>query len=629
MHYRQMLASGLVLAMLGPSPASAASAPDRGTAFTPRPQSQPLYGTKDPSEDPERQQHFVEGHDGTDLYVETWLPAPKKGRKPPKRVPTILIMTPYVSQGQEAIGPSGDIPSFVDYFTARGYAVAQHHVRGTGESGGCLEQTSANQIDDGARVIEYLGAEADWSNGRVGMYGASYDAETQISTAGLGDRDRIKYLKAIIPTASVGGQYDWNFMDGVPWQGQPLIGNAGYLASVSLTPGERPAPQHYPEKLLCQGEVMASSADLNGDFTEYWQAREYRPGAPKVRAATLFVHGLRDFNVQPITIAGFFDRLSDKTPHKGLFGVWNHAFPHAHNSVEPTWVRSDWYAMATAWYDRYLKGLNTGVARWPDVQVQSSDGQWWAVEEYPTSGGPIGHLALGPDGKLGVGSPKGASTYTEQPSSDDSAGPREVVFETAKMKAPLHITGQPALDLWLTTTASDGHVGASLEVVDGQGNVVMHEGGYADAATYGVRSLQHLDPIRGWFRQEQSEPVPTGEPVRALIRFLPTDLLVPKGGRLRLTVGSQVSYAKGTSMASGAVATVEILHDCDHVSALRFLMPQPKAKLLNVRETDEPEKKKLTSAPAIVGRRDGAGMATRRICGSGPIAVSTLKRSGV
>lgn len=39
-------------------------------------------------------------------------------------------------------------------------------MRGTGNSGGCLEQTAENQI---------------------GMYGVSYDAETQVSVAGLGD----------------------------------------------------------------------------------------------------------------------------------------------------------------------------------------------------------------------------------------------------------------------------------------------------------------------------------------------------------------------------------------------------------------------------------------------------------
>ena len=369
----------LVLAVLATvlvagSPASAVSPPDKGVAFIPKPVSKPLYGTKSPDQDPEVQRHVVEGHDGTDFYVETWLPASKDGKNPPAKVPTILIMTPYVVQGAERYPESGAVPSFIEYFTQRGFAVAQHHVRGTGESGGCLEQTAENQISDGALVVEYLGKDAPWSNGKVGMYGRSYDAETQISTAGYGDPTKIKYLKALIPLASVGAQYDWNFMDGVPWTGQAAGGNASYFLT-TLEPGQQPAPQHYPEKIPCQVEVMMSSDDVSGDYTEYWQEREYRPNAPKITAATLMVHGLRDFNVQDITLPGFFNRLARTTPHKGLFGVWNHANPNLHGEVEPGWTRADWFDMVAAWFDRYLKNKDTKVESWPDVQLQASDGQ--------------------------------------------------------------------------------------------------------------------------------------------------------------------------------------------------------------------------------------------------------------
>jgi X-Pro dipeptidyl-peptidase len=613
---RAFLSLAVLCVWLIPGPAHAASAPDDGRAFEPRPQSKPLYGTRAPEDDPDRQTHIVEGHDGVDLFVETWLPAPKKGHKPPRSIPTILVMTPYAS-----LGGDGD---FVEYMTARGYAVARHHVRGTGNSGGCLEQTSTNQIDDGARVVEYLGKEAPWSNGRVGMYGASYDAETQISTAGLGDPNRTKYLKAIVPTASVGSQYDWNYMDGVNWFQQPLVGNTSYLA-ISALPGSTIAPQHYPQKMDCQDEVMLNSLNFTGDFTEYWQQREYRPGATRVEAATLMVHGLRDFNVQPITLAGFFDRLPSSTPHKGLFGVWNHAFPDSHPSVEPQWARADWLPMVTAWFDRYLKGLDTGVERWPDVQVQSSEGQWWAVDEYPTTGGPVGQLALGAKGALGVAAPKGETSYREQVLPGFTMEGEDAVFETPRLKAPLHVTGQPVADLWLKTNRPDGHVAVELEVIGRGGEPLEHEGGEA-VATYGVRSLQHLQPMeRGWFEQEQGEPVPTDKPVNALVRFLPTDLVVPRGGRLRLTISGSVAYSKGESQTSGSVSTITLLHDCKHSSALRFLLPDRRAELLNVRETDEPPTKELSSRPARMGRLDGAGLGTALVCGEGPRPVAFLR----
>jgi len=630
---RLLIVLALIASVLAPSAAFARSAPDRGRAWEPRPSSKALYGTKSPDEDPERQRHYVEGHDGTDLYVETWLPAPKDGKTPPAKIPTILIMTPYVAQGVEEYpaGTNPTTPGFIDYMTQRGYAVAQHHVRGTGESGGCLEQTAENQIKDGAYVVEYLGRDAPWTNGKVGMYGVSYDAETQISTAGYGNPDKIKYLKAIIPIASVGSQYDWNFMDGVPWSGQPGVGNAFYLAGTSMVPGNEPAPQHYPEKLTCQGEVMLSSADQNGDFTEYWQNREYRPGAPDVKAATLMVHGLRDFNVQPITLAGWFDHLSPTTPHKGLYGVWNHAFPNRHNAVEPEWVRADWLDMATAWYDRYLKGMDTGVEKWPAVQVQASTGQWWKVKEFPTIGGRVGHLALGPDGTLGKKRPKGETSYIEQVQIGEAAPEQEAVFQTPKVTRRLHVTGQPVLDLWLSTSTDDAHVAAKLEVIGGDGEPLHHEGSYDEfVATYGVRSAQHREPMTaGWFNQREADSPPSQGPFNLQVRFLPTDLVVPKGGQLRLTVSGSVAYSKGESMPSGKASQITLVHDCRYTSALRFLLPKRRAQLMNVREADEVGKE-LKSRPATVGRRNGGRkLATTRVCGKRPVRVDFLRPMGV
>ena len=590
--------------------ASNGSAPDAGRAFVPTPKSKPLYGTQAPDEDPENQTHYVEGHDGTDIYVETWLPAASGKNTPPKRVPTVLVMTPYAALGVDS--------SLINYLNARGYAVSYGHVRGTGNSGGCLEQTSTDQIKDGAYTVEYLGKDAPWTNGKVGMYGASYDAETQISTAGLGEPKRTKYLKAIIPTASVGSQYDWNYMDGVPWQLQPATGNTSYLG-ISMIPGTDPtAAPHQAEKAECQGAVMGESANQTGDYTEYWALREYRPGAPKVKAATLMVHGLRDFNVQPITLAGFFDRLSSKTPHKGIFGVWNHAYPDSHSVAAP-WERADWMDMVVAWYDRYLKGLDTNVEQWPDVQVQSSSGEWWAVGEYPTTGSRVGQLALGPDGTLGTTTPKGETTYQEQlvAGTEPEEG-QYAIFETPKVKAPLHLTGQPMLDLWVMSDTTDGHVGVELEVIGPDGEPMRHAGNAA-MATYGVRSLQHIDPMkRGWFEQKTGVELIPFEAVRATIRFLPTDLLVPKGGSLRLTVSGSVAYSKGESLASGAGSNITILHDCNHISALRFRIPDKNAQLMNVRESDEMGVEKLASKPAKIGDRDGADLATDRVCGRAP-----------
>src|SRR4051794_2205526 len=590
----------------------AASAPDAGRAFEPHPLSEALYGTKAPDAAPDVQRHYVTAADGVALYVETWLPAAKNGNTPPAKVPTVLIATPYVTQGVERY-PDRNLANVITWFNARGYAVAQNHIRGTGESGGCLEQTSTHQIDDVARVIEYLGRDAPWSSGAVGMYGHSYDAETQTSTAGLGDPKRVyPWLKAIVPSASVAGQYEYSFFDGVPYTGQAILSNGSYLAGTSATPGETSTPQQFAEKLTCQPEMFAGSVDQSGDVTPFWQVREYRQGAKNIRAATLWSHGLDDFNVKPLALAGFFDQLPASTPKAGIFGQWEHNYSDKHAGVEPTWARQDWLSVVTAWYDRYLKGLKTGVEKWPMVQVQDTTGQWRTEPNFPRTGGPQGALALGPDGKLGATKPTGSTSYMEGPDEDETIPGTRAVFETPAVKAPLHLVGQPVLDAWLTTDRPDGHIAPKLEVLDKAGEVMEHAG--ADGAPlwdWGYRSLRHLDPIADdHFFQTSGKDAPTGVPLHVPVRFYPTDTVVPAGGKLRLTVAGSIEGSE----PSGLFPTITLLHDCAHQSALRFTLPRAKPDYINVRETDEKAVPLPSNPSPAAGRQDGAGLATTPAC---------------
>lgn len=610
MHRRALLLVMLTLVAVA-GKGEAASAPDRGTAWEPQPASQALYGKAAQTD-----QRFLTAHDGVRLFVETWLPAVKGGNVPPARVPTVLIMTPYVSQGVERY-PSRNLDNVITYFTARGYAVAQAHVRGTGESGGCLEQTAANQIRDGATVIEFLGRDAPWTSGSVGMYGISYDGETQISTAGLGDPEKLKYLKAIIPSETVAGQYEWNNYDGVPFTGNGPLGVASYLIESYGGTGSQAAPTAYAEKATCQPELVAMGADPSGGMNPFWAAREYRPGAKNIRAATLMLHGFADWNVLPLAVAGFFDELPATTPKVGLFGWWEHNYPDKHAGVAPEWARKDWLATATAWYDQYLKGIDVGADEWPVVQVQDSSGQWRAEREFPTTGGPPAQLALGGGGVLGAASPAGTSAFT--------GGAGSAVFTTAPVAAPLHLSGQPVVDLFVQSSNPAAPITAALEVLGPNGQVQRLTGDFA-VATAGTRSLAYLDPMaKGWFEQALPAPAAPLTTLRVPIRLLPTDLVVPAGGRLRLTVATDGAAPKDV-LPTGTGAQVTILHDCGHPSALRFLLPNADAPLLNVRETDQTGV--LGSAPEPAGLRDGGGVATAPVCGRPPFDPDGLVRTG-
>lgn len=609
---RATFPAALAALTLMSSSASAAPPPAGGTAFEPAPRSEAVYSVAAPTAETK---HIVPAKDGKDLYVETYLPEQTAGGPAvPERVPIVLISTPYdtlytafspdsLESGQEETR----YYAAVRHLVQRGYGVAINHVRGTGNSGGCLEQTAENQIDDTARVIDFLGTKAAYSDGSVGMYGVSYDAETQVSVAGLGDPELIAPLKAIIPIASVGGQYEYSNYDGVPFTGQALGSNGVYFP-ISAAPGvASPAQQRPHEKLDCQPELFTGSLDMSGDMTPFWLRREYRPGVAEVRAATLFVHGLRDFNVLPQTIRGWFDELPATTPHTGVLGVWAHSEPSG-GRVESDWRRADWLAMVTAWYDRYLKGLDTGVEQWPAVQVQDSTGRWRAEPEFALGAGPAGQLSLNGDGTLGAAGPIGTTVFEE-----DGNG---VSFTTGALPAPLSVSGQPVLDLRLISSEPDAHLTARLEVLRSDGRPLTHSNG-TPAASYGLRSLRHLDPIvDGWFNQQQGRPAAAGTPIRVPIRFLPTDLVVPRGGRLRVTIAGTTTRPRD-SLPSGADSEITLLHDCEGASVLRFLHADPDAPQLNVREPAEGTDP-LESAPATIGLQDAGGLSTARVCGTGP-----------
>ena len=248
----------------------------------------------------------------------------------------------------------------------------------------------------------------------------------------------------------------------------------------------------------------------------------------------------------------------------------------------------------------------------------------------------MGHLALGPEGTLGATEPSGSTVYLEA-TTETSIGRAPGTYKVFETKVPerLEITAQPVLDLWVELASVDGHIAARLETFDAAGEPIPY------GMTYGTRSVQHLEPlVNNAFVQEQGVPAPVATPLNVPIRFMPTDLVVPAGGTIRITIAGSINVSPGINMAhqlcvheaplpgclpdplvgdwsqvSGSSTPVRILHDCEYPSALRFLMPRQDPDLLNVREHDESHAK-ANPGPAPV--TDG-GVASKPVCGVAPI----------
>lgn len=163
--------------------------------------------------------------------------------------------------------------------------------------------------------------------------------------------------------------------------------------------------------------------------------------------------------------------------------------------------------MVTAWFDRHLKGLDSGTEEWPTVQVQGSDGQWRAEPDWPGTRGPAGRLALGASGALGA-NPAGETTYNEL-GLETTGGMigDSAVFDTGPLPGRLELTGQPVLDAWIRLDRPAAHIAAKLEAFGPDGRVIPH------ARSVGLRSARYLEPlVDGFFQQPRPVRPPAGRP---------------------------------------------------------------------------------------------------------------------
>jgi hypothetical protein len=170
----------------------------------------------------------------------------------------------------------------------------------------------------------------------------------------------------------------------------------------------------------------------------------------------------------------------------------------------------------------------------------------------------------------------------------------------------------------------DSHITARLEAVDAAGQRITFE-----SRTAGARSAQHLLPRDAdRFRQRGGLAAPVLQPFLVPLRFDPIDLVVPEGGRLRLTIaGGSILYdgLDGIQQGLGAIfqgptwpslmaQPVTVLHDAAHPSALRLTMPEAGSQLLDVRERDQ--------VGEVLGQHAGASVAVDGGLGALPEAAA-------
>lgn len=483
--------------------------------------------------------------DGIKLFAEYYLPDAEGP------FPTILHSTPYkhldkgisaanhARQTAEEPGTGLTGNRLVDFYVPRGYAVVLADVRGFGDSEGCVEVWGANEQQDQYDLVEWV-AEQDWSDGKVGMIGASYPGTTPIEAAVM----QPPHLTTIVAAAGLTDPYyDWHY-GGVPTgESGPVGSPAAYQAIGAAAPIEPvDDPQSWMTTASNTGcgtkELMEDGWQMDSVYTEFYKERDLASRAKDINASVLYTQGFTDGNVKPTQMLRFFNDI--EAPKKGFFGQWGHQFP----------VRDDYKDYELAWFDHWLKGVDNGVMDGPTAEVLTNRDTWRGDHDFPTQQAEITSLHLdardmslgfdapSEDGEAGfvadrrpraVDGPLAPLAPAEDAVRGTSADEERLVFTSEALEEHLYLSGVMHLDFRATMDDENAYLMAALYEVAEDGDdrdtdpdrTRIAFGGLAAALRDGV---------------EEYKPVPAGDVVDYRMRFQPREYIVEDGSSLELVV---------------------------------------------------------------------------------------------
>ncbi|HVL82062.1 MAG TPA: CocE/NonD family hydrolase [Actinomycetota bacterium] len=477
---------------------------------------------------------LVPMRDGVELSVRIWRPVVPPGTE----VPVIATLSPYNALSVRA--NEQPLPTIMNRlahrFVPRGYAYVLADVRGTHDSGGCWDYGGLNERRDGYDLVTWLGTR-EWSNGRVGMIGGSYDG----TTANAAAVERPPHLATIVPISAISRWWGYAYHGGArvvysgatadldPPSDTPLdfMFAYGFLPPPtigSLDDAQRIAMRWTPCDRV---EQTLRGYDTEPDYDAFWVERDYLRHAPEIEVPTLVAHGLADVNVKPWEGTAWFQALAG--PKRMVLGGWAHALPPAHI----------WNPLLDRWFDRWLLGVPNGVEDEPAVYVsrgldEPEQDSWGdgPVLRVPLSGSPVTYLD------------HAALTETEMVL---GVGPARYATLDVPVPPGTRIQGRPVVHLRARSDSTSTHFTAILVAAGPAGRRLVARGFLNARYPQGPGTGQDLVP---------------GEERTFRIELIDDDVTLDPTDRLRLVIAS----SSATWVASDEQrATNTVLPDGSHV----------------------------------------------------------------
>ncbi len=523
--------------------------------------------------------------DGRKLAARLLLP--KDAAKKP--VPVILEYLPY--RRRDGTRVRDDDTHY--WYAANGYACARVDIAGSGDSEGLVEDEYVErEQDDALEVIEWL-AKQPWSSGSVGMIGISWGGFNGLQVAAR----RPPALKAVVSLCSTVDRYN----DDVHYMGGCLLNDTldwgGYFFHILGLP---PDPEMVGERKW--RSMWKSRIDGMQCPVALWMAHQRRDA--------FWQHGsvIEDYSAIQIPVlnaSGWVDGYTAAVfrtveglgaPSKGIAGPWGHKYPH-HGIPGPA---IGFLQETKRWWDRWLKGIETGVERDPVLRVWVQDsarpqphfdqrpGRWIGLPQWPSPAIEVQKLYLS-GGSLASSSPRNPgeprsvlSPLTTGLSSGewcayglgkiapelaldqrcDDAG--SLVYDGKPLAAPIVILGRPVVRLKLAADKPQAQIAVRLNAI--------HPDGSVERITYGLLNLSHRDS------HEKPKPMKRGQLTDVAVELKEIGQTIPAGHKLRLAISTSYwpmawpspDLATVTIDPSGSLLELPVLVSTDGLPRVRF-----------------------------------------------------------
>jgi putative CocE/NonD family hydrolase len=537
--------------------------------------------------------------DGTILRADVYRP------QGAGRYPVLLERTPY--------GKGFSMTSFAMMAAERGYAVVVQDTRGRWAADGA-SMPFIFEKEDGYDSVEWASRQP-WSDGKVGMYGASYVGYTQLAAASACPPS----LKAIIPAVTFSNPYCVFYQGGAVELG--ISASWTLMAWVMMEIMRRPASPE--QKQAWMGALIAAADGMTDGSTFRSLPLDRMPMLERDGLAPFFTDALdhpdldafwrravcayEDIRVPALHVGGWYDtfvantlsdyagiRQAGNPLQKVLVGPWTHAsFRSLSGEVDFGMQASDAlvlpYEVMLRWLDYWLKGTPNGVMEEPPVRLYvMGENRWRDEQEFPLartkytpcylhSGGAAN--SLHGDGALSFARPgdEPADSFLYDPRNpvptrggpvlgwdaimppgaydqrQIEARPDVLVYSTSPLEADLEVTGFIQMHLWAASSAPSTDFTARL--------IDVRPDGFAHNVQEGIT------------RVGLGSPLAPGRPVEVVIEMDATSNVFKAGHRLRLEVSSSnfPRFDRNLNTGQPGVAGSEtrpalqtIFHDTEH-----------------------------------------------------------------